>query len=124
VAGVSPFVDPSTGTALAQLDVLEQSKKVKSLALAPGLQGQVLFRANPRQGYQIPDTAVIYKGQDSFIRIVQDKKIKFIPISLGKKQRGLFEVLKGPSPQMHLVERSSRFVAEGETVALENAEDL
>ena len=118
VVGISPFVDPTTGTALAQLDILSKLNQIFS----PGVQGQVVFKANEHQEFLIPDSALIYKGKDSFIRVIENKKIRQIQVHLGGKQRGNVEILKGLSGGMELVERASRFVADGETVTIENLE--
>ena len=115
VSGISPFVDPATGTALAQLDFFH-----KDHILSPGVQGQVSFKANEHSGFLIPDSAVVYKGKDSFIRLIENQKIKQVQVVLGLKQRGNVEVLKGLSENAELVERASRFVADGEAVTIEN----
>lgn len=117
VLGVSPFVDPNTGTALAQLDIIHRTHAL----LSPGMQGQVTFKANSHLGFLIPDTAVIYKGKETYIRVIENKKVKQIAAVLGSKQRGSVEVLKGLYSGAELVERSSRFVAEGEAVNVENS---
>jgi multidrug efflux pump subunit AcrA (membrane-fusion protein) len=120
IRGVSPFVDPGTGTALAALEFLEGADRLPS----PGVQGQVAFKVNSHFGFSVPDSAIIYKGKESFVRVVDSGKIKQISVVLGKKQRGFVEVLKGLYPDAHLVERASRFVAEGETVTVESAQQL
>lgn len=119
VSGVSPFVDPNTGTALGELEILSKPHTV----LSPGLQGQVTFKAHSRQGFIVPDSSIIYKGKDLFIRVVENQKIKQIPIIIGTKQRGSVEILKGLYEGALLVERASRFVAEGESVEIENPQE-
>ena len=117
VLGVSPFVDPNTGTALAQLEIMNIDHPI----LSPGLQGQVIFKANQHEGFIIPDSAILYKGKESYIHSVENKKVKRILVTLGAKQRGNVEILKGLTSGVDLVERSSRFVAEGEEVTIENS---
>jgi len=115
VLGVSPFVDPNTGTALAQLNIVSKLHPV----LSPGIQGQVSFQTNLHRGFAIPDSALIYKGADPFVRVLEDHKIKQIPVVLGTKQSGKVEILKGLHEGQDLVERASRFVADGEAVTAE-----
>jgi len=117
VLGVSPFVDPKTGTALGQLDIITQNHPI----LSPGMQGQATFKAHLHEGLLIPDSAILYKGKDCLVRVIENKKIKQIPVVLGLKQRGRVEVLKGLSAGATLVERASRFVAEGEEVTIETS---
>jgi multidrug efflux pump subunit AcrA (membrane-fusion protein) len=90
----------------------------------PGIQGQVSFKVNRHEGFSVPDTAVIYQGKDTFVRIVDQNKVKLVPVVLGKKQRGNIEITKGLSPDVTLVERSSRFVSDGETVTIESLQKL
>ena len=64
VTGVSPFVDPASGTAPCEIDLSsEASTKFRHL-LAPGRVGQVSFKARTRQGITLPDHAITYKGPD------------------------------------------------------------
>ena len=115
VIGISPFVDPTTGTALAQLRVRSKSE----LILSPGLQGQVSFKANLHQGISISESAVIYRGKEAFVRIVESGKIKQLQVELGAKQRGEVEIKRGLKGGESLVERVSRFVADGELVKVQ-----
>ena len=115
VLGVSPFVDPTTGTASAQLRILSQIP----VPLTPGIQGQVIFKAHQHEGFSIPESAIIYKGKDAFVRTVENEHIKQIQVELGPKQRGQVEILKGLKGGEYLVERASRFVGDGEAVKVE-----
>jgi multidrug efflux pump subunit AcrA (membrane-fusion protein) len=119
VRGVSPFVDPATGTASCELEAIPP-KGQPVVQLAPGLLGQVSFKANSRQGISIPDYAVIYRGEETLVRLVgADGKAKQVPVKLGRKERGSVEVLNGLQADAQLVLRSSRYVADGETVKVE-----
>jgi multidrug efflux pump subunit AcrA (membrane-fusion protein) len=119
VLGVSPSVDPLTGTAPAQLSILTKDKPT----LSPGTQGQVTFRCDLHTGILIPNAAVIYKGNETFVRVVENQKIRQAPILLGKKQLGNVEVLKGLSADTLIVERANRYVTEGEEVVIEGVTD-
>lgn len=116
VLGVSPFVKPGTGTATAKLNVTSFSRQI----LSPGMQGQVSFQVNIHSGFLIPVTAIIYKNNETFVKIVDHEKIRQIPVELGNKWRGYVEVHHGIYAGLKLVERSSRSVAEGESVIVEN----
>jgi membrane fusion protein (multidrug efflux system) len=115
VLGMSPFVDPTTGTATGQLKILSRAKPF----LSPGIQGQATFKANIHPGFSILESAVIYQGKSSYVRVVEDGKIKLLQVELGSKQRGRIEVLKGLKGGESLVERASRFVGAGESVKAE-----
>lgn len=122
VTGVSPFVDPATGTAPCEIALLP-TKGARPL-LAPGEVGQVSFKARARQGVSLPDHAITYKGTDPFVRVLEGTKSKRVAVVLGTKQRGYVEILKGLAPGAVIVERSSRFVADGEEVSVQNPEVL
>jgi multidrug efflux pump subunit AcrA (membrane-fusion protein) len=115
VIGVSPFVKPTTGTASAKLKIVSGVNQI----LSPGMQGQVSFKTHLHSGFLIPDSAIVYKGKETFVKVVEGKKIKQIAVELGAKQRGLVEIPKGLTVDLELVERSSRSVGEGETVTVE-----
>ena len=72
IRGISPFVDPATGTATCELDLSEKLTN----PLPAGVIGQASFKANDRKGISIPEFAIFFKGADPFIRIIQDGKAK------------------------------------------------
>lgn len=119
VRGISPFVDPATGTALCELDAAG-----KNVVLPPpGSIARVSFRANVRQGISIADSALTYRGKDPFVRVVTDGKAKLVAVSIGRKQAGYVEILKGLKPGDQVIERSSKFVGDGEAVEIQEKKD-
>ncbi len=116
VKGLSPLVDPATGTAECELKVA-QSEVQK---LPPGTVGQAYFEINRRQGFVFPDNAVVYKGSETFVRIVQDGKAVRVPVELGRRERGQVEILKGIKDGDQVIERSSQFIADGDKVQIES----
>lgn len=115
IRGISPFVDPSTGTATCELDVAETLAN----PLPAGVIGQVSFKANDRKGISIPEFAVFYKSTDTFVRIVKDGKAKQVAVVLGKRSRGNVEILKGLEDGFELVERTSRYIMDDEAVTIQ-----
>ena len=111
IRGVSPFVDPSTGTASCELEPTSPGTLI-----APGLIGQVGFKANLHAGFSIPEHAIFYKGDASFVRILQEGKAKLVAVKTGRRQKGMLEILSGLEEGMTLIERASRFVGDGEAV--------
>lgn len=128
ITGLSPLVDPATGTATCELSLMpkpdSKGTAVKLPLLIPGMLGQVSFRVNEHQGISVPESVVIYKDQGTFIRLVQDGKAKRVPVTLGKIQRGQVEILKGLSENDVIVERASSFIADGEAVQIQKNEKL
>lgn len=111
VRGVSPFVDPATGTASAELEPVSGKS-----AIAPGVIGQVNFRANLHKGISIPEYALYYIGDDTFVRVLVAGKVKQIKVKVGSRSRGNLEILDGLKGGMTLIERTSRYVVDGEAV--------
>ncbi len=119
VRGISPFVDPATGTASCELEL---DRKASKKSLPPlGVIGRVLFKVNVRNGVSIPDAAITYRGKEPFVRVVADGKAKLVPVKIGRKEAGQVEVLKGLKAGDELVERSSGFVADGEAVEVQQS---
>jgi len=121
VKGLSPFVDPVTGTASCELELA--SARGEKRRLPPlGLIGRVYFRVNVRQGISIPDSAITYRGKDPFVRIVEGDKAKLVAVALGRKESGSVEVTKGLKGGEQVIERSSSFVSDGEVVEIQSSD--
>lgn len=119
VKGISPFVDPATGTASCELElskIKDQAHRMPPL----GLIGRVFFRVNVRHGISIPDAAITYRGKDPYVRIVANGKAKLVPVVIGRKESGMVEVTKGLQSGDELIERASGFVADGEAVEIQS----
>lgn len=115
VKGISPFVDPATGTALCELETANSKLRLPP----PGAIARVSFKSNIRQGISILDSALTYRGRDPFVRIVDAGKAKLVPVTIGRKQAGYVEILKGLKTGDTIVERTSKFVRDGEAVEVQ-----
>lgn len=119
VSGVSPFVDPATGTATAELVLSDKERK-----LTPGILGKVVFKSNIHQGYVFMENAIYYQGKKTFVRLTEKVgevyKVKKMEVILGPKRRGMVEVLGGLKDGMMVIERASGFLPEGEEVTIGN----
>lgn len=118
--GVSPFVDPATGTATAELKIVDNRKQ--PIKLSPGLIGQVRFKVNSRKGFTLPDHAIVYKGDLTQVRLVVGNKAKITAVKLGRKRQGIVEVLSGIKEGDQVIERTSTFVGDGDEVEVKKPE--
>jgi multidrug efflux pump subunit AcrA (membrane-fusion protein) len=118
VTGVSPFVDPATGTASAELTWSRNHPRTAKLP--PGLSGTVSFRTEERKGFQLPEQAIVYRGDQTLVRIVDNGKAKYRPVTLGPIRRGLVEVVKGLEEGIKVIVRSSTYVSDDEEITIEN----
>jgi multidrug efflux pump subunit AcrA (membrane-fusion protein) len=128
VRGVSPVVDPATGTATAELELTAApaGSGAPTGTVVPGVLGQVRFKAQVHQGFSVPDHALVYRGQDTLVRLLEGDnaggKVKEVVVTVGQKRGGLVEILRGVRAGDRLIERASRFVANGEAVTAQAAE--
>lgn len=118
VKGLSPSVDPMLGTATCELAL---SKTGEKNLLAPGMIGRMQFKVNQRQGILLMDFAVFYKGDDTFVRIIENGHAKSVPVKLGEKHQAKVEVLSGLKAGDEVIDRASGFVADGDQVKVEKA---
>jgi multidrug efflux pump subunit AcrA (membrane-fusion protein) len=117
VRGISPFVDPMTGTAAAELDLIAGSL----IRIAPGELGEVRFKTRAHLGLAIPDYAVIYRGSTTLLRLIENGKLRSVPVTLGPRHHGSVEILNGIPAGATVVERASRYVADGDAVTVQDA---
>jgi len=113
VLGVSPFVDPATGTATAELAMTSKSD------VPPGLVGKVHFKVREHDGFQFPTDALVYRGKDTFLRIINDNKASLTPVTVGRTRRGIVEIVKGLKENSVVVVRTNKFISDGEEVTVE-----
>jgi RND family efflux transporter MFP subunit len=124
VIGLSPFADPGTGTASAELSLVDVKKG--GTKLPPGMIGTVSFKARDHQGIEVPEDAVVYRGQDAYLRLVEKGKAKYQLVTLGQTRGGAVEILRGLEPGQTVIVRTSTYVGNGEEVTpqpLDNPND-
>ena len=119
VLGMSPFVDPGTGTATVELAAKEG--KTQNI-LPPGLIGKVSFKVREHKGLQVPESAIVYRGRLPALRVVEEGKARYVPVTLGSARQGNVEIATGLTEGAEVILRSSTFVAEGEEVKVQPAE--
>jgi multidrug efflux pump subunit AcrA (membrane-fusion protein) len=115
ISGISPYIDPATGTATVELDLLPLGLE-KSTVLPPGLMGKAEFKVRERNGIQVPEVAVIFKGKESFVRKLDGDTVKLAPVTLGSLKKGLYEILGGLEPGSTIVLHSSQYIGNGQKV--------
>jgi multidrug efflux pump subunit AcrA (membrane-fusion protein) len=119
VKGVSPFVDPATGTASCELEFSAAHKTPHSLNLMAGSISRVSFRTNIRKGLSIAESAVTYRGSQAFVRVIENSKAKYVAVVLGRKQGDVVEIVSGLKRGDQVVERTSAYISDGEAVEIE-----
>ncbi len=121
VSGISPFVDPSSGTATVELVTINTSRSF----ISPGMVGRVSFRTGKHLGIQVPEFSIVYRGAGTFIASLSpEKKVKLVPVKIGPIRKGFVEVLEGISDSSQYIVRSSAFLSDGEGVTVQKKEEL
>lgn len=113
--GISPLVNPTTGTATANL--LFKSKNPR---LSAGSIGKIQVTLKNGSAIKVPEQAIVYKGAVPYVRVVDANNIaKYKAVELGTRQAGLVEVKKGLSANETLIERASKYVQDNKAVQVE-----
>jgi multidrug efflux pump subunit AcrA (membrane-fusion protein) len=114
---MTPSIDDLTGT--AKLELLPENTP-NAPAILPGQIVRVQFEVNTRNAVSIPDHSISYKGSAPFVRLLQTVEGKTLAkqtlVTLGRKTNGMVEVLDGLKHDDVLIERSSRYLSDGEAV--------
>jgi multidrug efflux pump subunit AcrA (membrane-fusion protein) len=117
IEGLSPLVDYRTGTASAELRPLD-----KVQTLHQGELGQINMKTNFREAVVLPESAIIFRDDKTFVRVLEKGKVARKPVELGPRKGDNFEIKKGLSAEDQVVVRASRFVADGEEVEVQKSE--
>lgn len=117
VTGISPLVDPRTGTASAELE-FAKAEKGKSLDLPSiGMVGHALFEMSRGKVLLIPESALGYSDGKPTVKVLgSDGLVKRKPIELGEQKESLLVVKNGLSAGEKLIVRANRGVKDGEAV--------
>lgn len=116
ITGISPLIDSATGTASSQLRLVKSEDLVY---LKPGLVGQISFDVNQHKGIEVPESALVYRSKDTFVRTIQNGKIKEVKVTVGETHKGQVEVLSGLKEKDVMVLRTSAFLTDGLEVTVE-----
>lgn len=64
----------------------------------------------------VPGSALIFRGKDALLQVVEDNRVKTVPVTLGLRANGLVEVTAGVSEGDEFVSRAGTFVSNGDVV--------
>ncbi len=69
-----------------------------------------------RDGIAVPVAAVIYKGAEAFLQVVESGQVRTAPVRLGARTADSVEILSGVAEGEDVVARAGTFVADGDKV--------
>lgn len=121
IRAMSPMIDPATGTAPCELELVDSSKIA---GLVPGSLGKVVFETNRRKGVIVPEAALVYRGRDPFVIRVTDKKTaQYVPVKILKHDVGRMEIQSELKEGDTFISNAMGFIAEGEALQTQDPEE-
>ena len=87
---ISSRVDPTTRSILVQAKINNQSEK-----LIPGMLLNIDLIFNETNSLSIPEQALVIQGNDKFVYLIEENKIKKNSVTIGKRNFGKIEILSG-----------------------------
>lgn len=119
VSGISPLVDPRTGTASAELEFVISKAKVALPSI--GMVGHALFEMNRGKVLLIPEAALGYSDGKPMVKVLgADGMVKRKMIELGEQKETQLVVKSGLVEGEKLIVRANRTVKDGEAVDIES----
>jgi multidrug efflux pump subunit AcrA (membrane-fusion protein) len=118
VTGISPLVDPRTGTAPAELEFDAGGKDLPSI----GSVGHALFEVSLGKVTLVPESAITYSDGKPVVRVVNGKgAVEKKPVQLGEQKEAFLVIKSGLKEGERLVLRSNRPLKDGDIVDAEAA---
>ncbi len=116
ITAMSPQIDSATGTMAVELDLLNPTPQMML-----GQLGKVTIPLSERQGILIPSSAVVFKNNESLVRIVKAGSVQFKPVELVRHDNGRLEIIKGLGNGDTIVTQSNSYLIPGQKVTVGNA---
>ncbi len=117
LSGVSPQVDPVTGTASVEILLSPNT------GLLAGALGQLKINVNSHSGIQLAESALRYRGNKTFVSVVEKGVARNLDVTIAGRSHGLVEIGSGLSDGATVVLRSSSFVSDGDKVKIAEGDD-
>ena len=67
------------------------------------------------------EQAIVYRGKSSFVRVLRDGKSYKVAVTLGRRLKDRFEILSGLDDGAVVIERSTRFLSDGDPVKIQDS---
>jgi HlyD family secretion protein len=69
-----------------------------------------------RTGVAVPAAALVYRGDEPFLQLVEDGTVRTVPVEVGVRDADQVEILSGLAEGQEVVARAGTFVADGDRV--------
>jgi HlyD family secretion protein len=114
IARIAPVLDPATRTATVEVEIPNPTGGLKAEMFAR----VTLDLATQRQAVLIPREALVYRGQQAGVYVMQDKRPIFRTIETGLTRGDDVEVLANLQPGATIVTRGATMLNEGDQVRI------
>lgn len=112
-------IDQTSRTLLVEVDVDNRRGE-----LVPGAYAQVHFKLNaPRPSLMIPVPALIFRSEGLQVATVVDGKAKLVPITIGRDDGRVVEVVQGLQPTDQVIQNPPDSIIDGEVVHVVKPEE-
>ncbi len=120
ILGVSPVIDPRSGTATAEIEFIKNDLAYKNFTPKVGIVGQVSFELSSGQIFLLPETSLSYLNGKPNVRVVDAKmKSKRREVILGEQRESNFVIKSGVVPGDKVVIRSNQSIKDNEEVEIQ-----
>lgn len=69
-----------------------------------------------REGIAVPASALVYHGAEAFLQLVEDGRVRAVPVEVGVRAGAMVEIVGGVAEGQDVVARAGTFVADGDAV--------
>ncbi len=116
---ISPEVDQRSRLGTIRITLSPESQG----AVRAGSYARGEIEALRRTGLSVPASAVTFRGEESFLQVVENGTVHTVPVTLGARADGQVEVKSGVSAGQEVVARAGTFVADGDQVTAVRGEE-
>lgn len=69
-----------------------------------------------REGMAVPASAIVYRGTQAFLQLVENGKVRTVPVKVGVRASAMVEIVEGVAEGQEVVARAGTFVTDGDAV--------
>ena len=111
VSAIEPSVDVNGRSLQVRADLDNTALKLR-----PGLLVRILVKGPPRDAVLVPEQAIVQRGDNAFVYLVEDMKATEAKVVLGKRVPGSIEVVEGVAAGAEVVTAGNTRLSNGATV--------
>lgn len=115
------IADPSSGLYDIVLSIKNESKlKDYGITLRSGMFAQIELRYNNRDALLVPNSSVLRQGDEKFVYILENDKVKKVSVITGGLEGELIEITEGIDINDSIVISGQSYISDGDTVNVIN----